>query len=225
MATVGRTEVIQQHEKNALFSALEAMANMPNMDLKTRRLFNQQHPWFLSAFGSNLAENAEFIWHQKQLQNVWSGRDPAGVRALILLGIEKPYYLPYTESAIPDQIKRDPTMAVDLAALVAVLSEVERKDLNRFAFGHIGLPAAQFSCDWQHGEITYQFETQFQEALYLLMRESWRAKVCPSCGKYFIADKPAQRHCSSACYGDMKRKRAMEWQRNARREAKRKRKR
>jgi hypothetical protein len=52
---------------------------------------------------------------------------------------------------------------------------------------------------WKRGEFTYSPQNDFQNAVYLLFRESWRAKVCASCSTYFIAQKPAQLYCSSRC--------------------------
>ena len=50
---------------------------------------------------------------------------------------------------------------------------------------------------------------EIQTAVYELMHERWRAKVCPMCGKYFVAMKSAQKLCSAACNGDSKRVRSL----------------
>jgi len=52
---------------------------------------------------------------------------------------------------------------------------------------------------WATGDFDYSPLNDFQLAMYMLFRESWRAKVCPRCSQYFVADKPAQMYCSSAC--------------------------
>jgi hypothetical protein len=61
--------------------------------------------------------------------------------------------------------------------------------------------------DWQSSRIVYVPQTVFQNALYLLFKESQRAKVCPNpdCpAPYFIAPqgKPNQRYCSLKCTGE-----------------------
>ena len=58
--------------------------------------------------------------------------------------------------------------------------------------------------DGRTGAITWEFGCPFQRAVYDLMQDRWRAMVCPQCHKYFIADKTAQKFCSSRCWGDKK---------------------
>ena len=53
--------------------------------------------------------------------------------------------------------------------------------------------------DWGSAKFTYTSSRDFQDAVYLLLSESWRAKVCRHCKKYFIADKGSQVYCSPAC--------------------------
>jgi hypothetical protein len=67
---------------------------------------------------------------------------------------------------------------------------------------------------WTTGEIAYVPGNDFQCALYLLFRESWRAKVCAKCSTYFVASKPAQLYCSTACSGGVKRERTLKWWRS-----------
>src|SRR5262249_16058046 len=63
---------------------------------------------------------------------------------------------------------------------------------------------------WRTGTFRYEPATEFQAAVHMLFRQSWRAKVCPRCGRHFIGDKPAQSYCSSACYGSVKRDRDLQ---------------
>src|SRR5215469_6544253 len=39
---------------------------------------------------------------------------------------------------------------------------------------------------WKSGNFTYSPTNDFQRAMYLLFRESWRAKVCAKCSTYFV---------------------------------------
>ena len=64
---------------------------------------------------------------------------------------------------------------------------------------------------WKFGDFNYFPLTDFQKAFYLLFRERWRAKICAQCSRYFIADKPAQRYCSTTCYGTARSKQALHW--------------
>lgn len=61
------------------------------------------------------------------------------------------------------------------------------------------------------GEILWEFPSEFQRMLYELMKDRWKAKICPQCGRYFIADKTAQSFCSTGCAGDAKRARARDY--------------
>lgn len=67
--------------------------------------------------------------------------------------------------------------------------------------------------DWKRGEITYAPENEFEEALYILFRNSPRAKVCenPDCpSPFFIAGRKSERYCSEDCALVFQR----EWKRN-----------
>lgn len=64
---------------------------------------------------------------------------------------------------------------------------------------------------WELGEFSYFPLTDFQRAFYLLFREKWRARICSQCERYFIADKPRQRYCSTACHGMAKRTHGLRW--------------
>ncbi len=57
---------------------------------------------------------------------------------------------------------------------------------------------------WRSSKFEYMSSIDFQRAVYLLLSESWRAKVCRRCSKYFIADKPAQMFCSTSCANQSK---------------------
>ena len=65
--------------------------------------------------------------------------------------------------------------------------------------------------NWGTGAFSYAPTNDFQRAIYQLFLESWRAKMCPRCSRYFIADKPGQIYCSTACSGGVKLARALEW--------------
>jgi hypothetical protein len=58
---------------------------------------------------------------------------------------------------------------------------------------------AQFYADWDEGIFRYQGACDFQRALYLLFRESWRARICDNCRTKFIARRAAQRYCTTDC--------------------------
>lgn len=65
--------------------------------------------------------------------------------------------------------------------------------------------------DWIRGSVEYESANDFQLALFLLMKESWRARVCPECDRCYVADKSAQRYCSGTCYLAVKQRRDLEY--------------
>lgn len=67
---------------------------------------------------------------------------------------------------------------------------------------------------WNCAEFVFYPHNDFQRAVYLLFRESWRARTCERCSECFLADKPAQRFCSSECFGEAKRNRDLAYWRS-----------
>jgi hypothetical protein len=72
-------------------------------------------------------------------------------------------------------------------------------------------PFGGFAVNWNASAIRYIPQRTFQRAVWLLFCQSWRAKVCPNCSKYFLAGKPAQLYCSSDCSGDAHRASSLSW--------------
>lgn len=76
---------------------------------------------------------------------------------------------------------------------------------------YAGLPPGRPIVDGVTGAITWKFGCTLQQSVYELMQQRWRAMVCPECGKFFLADKTRQIYCSSTCFGEMKRKQALDY--------------
>ena len=70
---------------------------------------------------------------------------------------------------------------------------------------------AQFFADWVDGVLHYRGMCNFQNALYLLFQESWRARVCEKCGAKFVAQRAAQKYCSTDCSEEMQRDLKRDW--------------
>jgi hypothetical protein len=70
---------------------------------------------------------------------------------------------------------------------------------------------AQVLPNWGASKLDYLATNDFQRAIFILLGESWRAKVCRRCGRYFIADKSAQAFCSTGCSGGNKRDRGLKY--------------
>ena len=70
---------------------------------------------------------------------------------------------------------------------------------------------SKFLADWGEGVFCYEGACDFQRALYLLFRESWRARVCEQCDAKFIAKRKAQKYCSSDCSENIQRELKRKW--------------
>jgi hypothetical protein len=73
------------------------------------------------------------------------------------------------------------------------------------------IPPSLFQLDWTWGSIVYVGACDFQRALYLLYRESWRARICAVCETTFIAKRVAQKYCSTDCSETMQREVKKKW--------------
>jgi|HubBroStandDraft_6_1064221.scaffolds.fasta_scaffold52635_3 hypothetical protein len=70
---------------------------------------------------------------------------------------------------------------------------------------------AHFHVDWDEGAFRYRGACDFQRALYLLFRESWRARICEKCAIKFIARRVAQKYCSTDCSESIQRELKQKW--------------
>lgn len=73
------------------------------------------------------------------------------------------------------------------------------------------LPLACFWPDWSSGTVEYISQIDLQRAVWLLFRESWRAKVCPKCSAYFLVQKSAQIYCSLSCSNSAHQASSLRW--------------
>jgi hypothetical protein len=203
MATVSKNRLI---ERQLLFSSLEALLNADDL-----QKFAATHPGFLPQDRPDVIP-LEARWYRDQARKIWRGDLPEK-RLILLLGLEQP------DEDVPGS-----------EGWHAVVRELQKRDVWQDDDGNpepppplefYSTPKPKLTCNWQTGEIRYEFSQGLRRALFELLKDSWRAKVCPNCERYFVADKPAQRHCSPRCYGDTKRKSDREWHRQDRRKLKR----
>jgi hypothetical protein len=210
-------------------SALELFVNR---DLS---VFLQQCPDYAPFTETEYGADEMTNWYREQLRKVWAGRDPAGIRLMILLGLKKtPHWIPWqaflgevvTQAEPPEEIILDPTFAADALSWTEIVKKLKQQieepqvlEVDGYAsvdqpepieFESFGLPEAKLVLDWQRSAIFPEFKTKFQDAIYRLMRESWRAKTCRNCQRLFVADKPAQGHCSHDCYVEFKNQKSLE---------------
>jgi hypothetical protein len=142
--------------------------------------------------GRDLAWSAEaqklFNFYRDTLRRFWT-RDPLvlkdGLRTQMLFG---------TFAPLPQLLSNPLTYSAALDTAIAPLANTYP---NLQPLGV--LPVATFWPDWNSGSVLYASHTDFQRAVWSLFLESWRAKVCPQCSTYLIAEKAPQIYCSVTC--------------------------
>ena len=100
------------------------------------------------------------------------------------------------------------TFVNQVLGLVAPEAQIQRAFPNR----RLGPPmTSSFLPEWGAGMVRFISRNDFQRAVWLLFQESWRAKLCAMCGRYFIAAKPAQGYCSPKCSNQAHRSGSSRW--------------
>jgi hypothetical protein len=130
------------------------------------------------------------LWYRNLLRAVWKRNDPNGAALCAFLGFDEQARHAGLWDVVPSGL------------WLPLLKHDER---SFFKEGETkSLPPGFPILDEKTYTIRWEFGCQFQRAVYALMQYLWRAKVCPQCGKYFIAGKTAQKFCSSRCFGEKK---------------------
>jgi hypothetical protein len=208
-------------DREALFSALELFVNTGD-SVRDLQVFRSQHRDFFRARFydaseelANAGKDTYFHWYKRTVRTVWEGRDAGNTRLRILLGIRQVH----DADPGPRELRARRRPLGDFEKEEQEYQDILDDDLFR-QYGpepnaHLVKIGADMICDvipdWWSGALQYDCEVHFQLALYELMRESWRARVCPICRRYMIAEKPANFYCSVECAGAAKRKRDLEY--------------
>ena len=126
------------------------------------------------------------LWYRDLLRAVWKRSDPRGAALCALLGFQEQA----RQSGIGEVVPVNVWHSGPSSLLPDPIANI--------------LPPGEPMVDPSKCTIGWEFGCQFQRALYALMESLWLAKICPECGKYFIAGKTAQKFCSSRCFGEKK---------------------
>jgi len=153
------------------------------------------------------------LYYRNLLRAVWKKEDPDGTCLWYLLGFDADRIpFPGEEEIEFDPLslfmwKEHPEEKPQPFTINGITSEIRQKETETIA----GLPYGTPVVDGNSGIISWSFGSLFQRAVYDLMQDRWRAMVCPNCGKYFVADKTAQRYCSPECFGEKKGMKALDY--------------
>src|ERR1039457_3363785 len=182
-------------DKLRLFEALAAYVNMKDTPAEWQR-FRLMYPEFfpqeLSAWMYQLAEewhkfSAEIkstlpplLWYRNRLRSIWARTDQHGYSLAVLLGFEK------EAQAIAEGHRGE----IGFEGFYRTARVPGRTLFDQFDVGKVkGLPQGSTAINGVTGQIRWEFGCKLQQAIYELMQERWRAKICPTCGKYFVAMK------------------------------------
>lgn len=217
-STILDSALNHQATRIRIWSALERFANTgDSIDDYQRMAARCPSFWPLpveDGRGQDLAwhEAAQplFNFYRNSLQRLWV-RDPVvlkvGPYTELLLGVFRDVYSLFADdSPLMDTPTRSTAVPQGLQLAIRRL-----KRSFPDARGPGLQPIASFWPDWNTGTVRYTFHTDFQWAVWRFFRESWRAKVCPQCSRYFIADKPAQAYCSPKCSNQAHLASAVRW--------------
>jgi hypothetical protein len=160
-------------DRRRLLKALEEFANL-RPDKDAWRHFRKRWPDFFPSDEYDKVFDGSvpnIHTHLDWLDALWQGDTEPPLA--ILLGIESP----------PDIEGLDPALITHEDAFLQDLTPIR----------------ARWLLDWDKADFVYIGACDFQRALYLLFRESWRARVCRKCPTKFIAKRAAQKYCSTVC--------------------------
>jgi hypothetical protein len=134
-----------------------------------------------------------------------------------------PRYFPLTEYGkaeknLPESVRDYPKWlreiwdgyTASLLPLLGVKADTPFQKEQALVAGIYCLPA-YFYPDWDGGILLYQSGCDFQRSLYLLLRESWRARACENCGNRFIARRVAQKYCTTDCSEHVQHELKLKW--------------
>lgn len=202
---------MDRKEKERMFQGLQ---NFVNLEDKPQSILDFFQSWpgfrpvdFRNDNAVEVSWGAEFhalaLVFRDRLRDLWTSGSNESLA--VLLGTHPSLRKILTDRSSP------PFLAQILSrsghTLLEVLLAEAMRTVQPTYFAH--LPEVQ--PDWRTGGFLYSPITDFQRAVSMLHHESWRAKVCVNCGRYFVADKSAQTYCSTKCTKDVKRARALEW--------------
>jgi len=201
------SELASTNEKARLFAALEKFVNLGDT-IEIYGRFLAQWPMFLPASIKYIVseDNPEALFVD------WA--TPACHRiALVYRNVLRRLWVK-DQQALDSGLGSfllgfDNALGTDLNPAIPGLDEAWREFKTSYRWWQIERP--DLYVHWRLGAFLYNPITDFQRAVYILFRESWRAKVCPCCSRFLVAQKPAQTYCSNRCYGVAKQSRGLDW--------------
>lgn len=187
-------------------------------------IYTDADDWLKSDSSVRRFAKPSLLWYRDLLRNVWARNDRYGTNLAILLGFERPNWigniLVEQASASGKETLSGKIRTIDGQLCVVpddvpapvfrrAMAQDESRDGQLETMG--GLPQGRPVVEGNTGEILWKFGCILQQAVYDLMQTRWRAKICPICGSYFVAEKTARKLCSTRCTGEQLIKRSLKY--------------
>lgn len=136
-----------------------------------------------------------FVFYRDTLQDIWTDKERrvwfCGGREEFLLGLSN------RNEEAREAAKND-AFPIPPSCLPLELFESWREILRQFPTAR---PESrrEIRVLWSYGDFSLVPGNDLERAFYLLFRQSWRARVCPRCKKFFVARRPKQTFCDTVC--------------------------
>jgi len=95
--------------------------------------------------------------------------------------------------------------------MAPVLVGLQIGGLDYTIFNDYGKSTSILRMEWETGEFEFESNIRFHQAMWLLVRQTWRAKVCLHCSQCFVARRATQLYCSTDCSELAERELKREW--------------
>jgi hypothetical protein len=149
-----------------------------------------------------------FLFYRDTLRGIWAGNTEMKGSAVdsgtFLLGLSS-----LGEDSLA-QAKEDNVVSLVMSATPLALHDAWQEVLSRFKTAATS-GGIQLKALWSHGDFAFVPENDFQRAMYILFRQSWRARICPRCQMFFVARRPKQMFCGTACSAGSRLSSKLKW--------------
>jgi hypothetical protein len=206
------------HDRERLWKALERFANCGDSvqeyndlakaypDLWPVEIRNKER----ACLNWTPAAHRLFLRYRDALRLVWEGDLPAIRRGNVafLLGVNAKESL--SSRGVYESPSGRVVLPVDGAYTPKGVSQAWLDLERQHPSAKPGMNAL-FWPNWETGDFFYSSQNNFQRGFYSLFCERWRARVCPICKVYFLAQKPRQTFCSLSCSNRSRLRSNLDW--------------
>jgi hypothetical protein len=153
-----------------------------------------------------------FLLYRNALRHLWGDGsdeflDAGALPEELLLGTSNLVESLFADARI---LLHDPQAEFPRVCVPSELSELCETIFRKFPSVQ-ALGAVPLFGKWGTGNFSLYPNDDFHKAFYLLFRQSWRARVCRHCCKFFVARKPKQLFCGNVCSAAKRAESKLKW--------------